>query len=93
MSMSCTPIHEATEKGHTEIVKCLAPLTENPNAPDQEGKTPIYLAAQFGHTEIVKFLAPLTENPNAPDNDGKTPIEIAKNAKIRRILESFETSS
>jgi len=57
-----------------EIVKILAPLTDNPNAPDKDGETPIYWAAINGHTEIVKILAPLTDNPNAPDEYGATPI-------------------
>ena len=53
--------------GLTEIVKILAPLTENPNAPDRNGYTPIICAAHNGHTEIVKILVPLTDNPNAPN--------------------------
>ena len=44
--------------GYTEIVKILAPLIGNPNAPNKFGKTPIYWAACNGYTEIVKFLAP-----------------------------------
>ena len=44
--------------GHLEIVKILAPLTDNPNAPNECGQTPIYWATQYGHTEIVKILAP-----------------------------------
>ena len=57
-----------------EIVKILAPLTDNPNAPNKDGNTPIHYAAYYGHTEIVKILAPLTDNPNAPYKDGATPI-------------------
>ena len=34
-----TPIHEAAQNGHTEIVKILAPMTDNPNAPDKDGQT------------------------------------------------------
>ena len=69
-----TPIFEAVNRGHTEIVKILAHLTDNPNAPDYFGWTPIHSAAADGHTEIVKILAPLTGDPNAPDNYGRTPI-------------------
>ena len=54
----------------TEIVKVLAPLADNPNAPINGGGTPIYRAAYHGHTKIVKILAPLTANPNEPDHDG-----------------------
>ena len=56
------------------IVKIIAPLSENPNAPDDHEETPIFRAACKGHSEIVKILAPLTGNPNAPKNDGSTPI-------------------
>ena len=52
--------------GHTDIVKILAQLTDNPNAPDNDRDTPIHEAAKNGHTEIVKILAHLTDNPNAP---------------------------
>ena len=67
----------------------------NYNASYIWGYTPIERAASHGHEGIVKILAPyLTDNPNAaPDNDGETPIEVAKNTKIRRILESFKTST
>ena len=79
-------------KGHTEIVKILAPLTDNPNAPDRYGETPIFQAAKFGFTEIVQILAPLSDNHNAPNTMGETPASVAKNAKLRRIIESFNTS-
>ena len=52
-----------------EIVKILAPLTDNPNAPnqyapDEDGRIPIYWAARNGHTEIVRILTPFTDNSN-----------------------------
>ena len=74
------------EIANTEIVKILAPLTDNLNAKDVNGWTPIVWAAFNGHTDIVKLLAPLTDNPNARDVFGWTPISVAKTGKIRRIL-------
>ena len=59
-----TPIHYAAFHGYIEIVKILAPLTDNPNAPNKIGDTPIYLAACNGHTEIVKILVPLADHLN-----------------------------
>ena len=56
--------------GYVEVIKILAPLTRNPNAPNQHGVTPIDCAVQKGHIDIIKFLAPLASNPNAPDFRG-----------------------
>ena len=64
----------AAAHGHTEIVKYLAPLTNNPNAADEGGVTPIHTAAMCGKIEIIKILVPLTKNPNAADERGVTPI-------------------
>ena len=66
-----------TSNEDKDIIKILAPLTENLNAPDEFGDTPIFWAVQNGHTEIVKILAPLTENPNTPDRFGDTLIYVA----------------
>ena len=86
-----TPINLVAFHGHTEIVKFLAPLTDNPNAPIL-GHTPIYMAAREGHSKIVKLLSQFTDNPNAPNRDGKTPSTVTKNEQIRKFLESFDTS-
>ena len=67
-------------------------MTNNTNAPNNDGETPIYVAACDGHTEIVKILSPLTDNPNAPDEDGNTPIYWASfngHAEIAKILASL----
>ena len=50
----------------------MVPLTDNPNAPNDCGKTPIHWAARTGHTEIVKILAPLKNNTNAPKSRRNT---------------------
>ena len=69
-----TPIHWAAYGGFTEVVKILVPLTDNPSAPNEIGKSALNLAAENGHTEIVKILAPVTKNLNKPDGYGNTPI-------------------
>ena len=72
-----TPIHHAAREGHLDVIKFLAPLIENPNAPNIYGDTPIHEAASFGHLDVIRFLAPLTENPNKPNKNGITPIDVA----------------
>ena len=72
-----------------EIVKIFAPLTDNPNAPNNNGYTPIIWAACNGHTEIVTILAPFTDNPNAANEHGWTPIHEAAflgHTKIVKLL-------
>ena len=76
-------------KGDVELVEIIAPLTDNPNAPNDYGNTPIYKAACNGYTEIVKILAPLTDNPNIPNKDGSTPFAVAKNTEIQEILKTY----
>ena len=67
-------ILKAAHNGCIEFVKILAHLTDNPNAPNNNGYTPIHEAAFYGHTEVVNILAPLTDYPNAPNIYGETPI-------------------
>ena len=67
-------------------------MTDNPNTPDKDGDTPIHHAALKGQTEIVIILASLTDNPNGPNSNGETPSSVAYNAKIKKILKSFNTS-
>ena len=57
----------------------LSKLSDNSNAPNENGETPIHVAASKGHTEIFKILASLTGNPNAPNYIGITPIHCAVN--------------
>ena len=39
-----TPISVAAHNGHTQIVTILAPLTDNTNAPNDNGDTPVDVA-------------------------------------------------
>ena len=63
--------------GYADIIRIMAPLIDNPNAPTKCGTTPIHWATMCSHSEIVKILAPLTDYPNAPNENGETPIYTA----------------
>ena len=82
---SCAKFGISSDKD-IKMIKIMAHLAVNPNAPNVIGETPIYWAASRGHTEIVKILAPLTDNPNAPDEDGFTPIYWAAQNGYTDIL-------
>ena len=70
-------LHLSAETGKLEKVKCLAPLTDNPNSLGKYGETPIHSAVYKDYTEIVRILAPLAKTPNVPNKFGKTPIHLA----------------
>ena len=62
MDNGVTPIFVATQNNHIEIVKLLINSTENPNAPDNYGRTPLNTAKFFGYTEIVKLFEEFESN-------------------------------
>ena len=68
-----------------EIVKILAPLTDNLNAPDEYGRTPIQMAAIRGHTEIVRILAPFV-NILFASPIGGTPLHEAARSGHTEIV-------
>ena len=55
----CGAAQVATNKGYADIVRFLAPLVDNPNAPDPYGWTPIQHAANMGYADILSVLGPL----------------------------------
>ena len=68
------PITLAFEYENLEIMKILAPLTDDPC----HENFVLFDAAEKGHLEMVKCLAPLTRNPNPHiDGNGGTPISMA----------------
>ena len=71
------PIHLASAKGHTEVVKFLASKIDNLNVLDHYGNVPMHYAAANGHLEIVKFIASKVENPNFITNYGMCPFKLA----------------
>ena len=84
-----TPIHEAADNGHLEVIKYLIKFTgDHPIniIGYHSGETPIMLAAGNNHIEVVKFLSQFVDNPNAGNADkivsesqnrGYTPINMA----------------
>ena len=77
-----TPIYTAAEKNHIEKVKT---LTDNPNAPKNNGATPKYNAAQNNHIEVAQLLMNSTDNPNEPNFGASQPeASVEKNKNYRK---------
>ena len=49
-------IQAAAFEGHLDIVKLLAPLSENPNHENANGLTTIDIARNQGHEHVAEFL-------------------------------------
>ena len=51
-----TPLLEAADRGHKEVVTILLEKGAKPNKVHQSGKTPLLVAVDRGHNEVVKLL-------------------------------------
>ena len=72
-----TPWHNTEFSYLLDVIKVLAPLTENVNSQNEGKFTLIHCASLTGQLDIIKFLVPMIENPNAPNKYGNTPIHYA----------------
>ena len=87
-SAGLTLIYLASSYGFVKLLKFLATLVDNPNAPKSNGMTPLHSAAKNGHLKIVEFLAPLVDNPNA-GGIGVTPLQLASrngHTEVAKVL-------
>ncbi len=66
-----TPLHEAANRGRTEIVSYLLSKGADPNAQNVSGETPLHMAANM---EIARLMIKAGANVNAEDNDGRPPL-------------------
>ncbi|VAW74237.1 hypothetical protein MNBD_GAMMA12-3493 [hydrothermal vent metagenome] len=76
-----TPLFDAAESGHTEIVRLLltgGAEVDIANTFGEEpggGRTPLYIAAEKGHIAIVKLLLAANANINMSLEMGKSPLD------------------
>ena len=79
---SCEKQESSAE--NTEIVKILAPLTDNPNLPDKNGVTP---SSVTENAEIHRIL----ETENAPGQHNAGPLEEPFNKRSKKSSVSMDT--
>jgi ankyrin repeat protein len=72
-----TPLHIATEMGHTEITEYLIDKGADPEIKNRgDNQTPLDLALAAGNLKIVKYLIAGGASPNATDNQGNSLLHI-----------------
>lgn len=56
-----TPLHQAAQQGHTQIVNLLLENKAEPNAETKDGKTALSIAQRLGYISVVETLKIVTE--------------------------------
>ena len=73
-----TPLHVATEGGHTDVVKLLISNGASPLDENKAGMTPVHLAARYGHSAVIsEFVKQNISLRNLSRKLGMTALHIA----------------
>ena len=77
-----TPLHLATEYGHTEVANALLEAGAEVNATITDGfgqgSTPLHVAAIKDHIDIAELLLTNGADPTVTDSNGQTPLDLAE---------------
>ncbi|KAL3868205.1 hypothetical protein ACJMK2_041037 [Sinanodonta woodiana] len=91
--MSRTALHEASQMGHTNIVKILMDSDADPNIVDWRRSTPLHYACTAGQVDVVKLLLENSKvKADIQDACGRTPFMTAAYYKRHKVLEHLVSS-
>lgn len=91
-AMKVTPLHAATSRGDTAMVKKLLEKDALPDARQQGGWTALHNAASQGNVEIVRLLRARGADASARTDDGKTAADLARERGHGVLAESLRTA-
>lgn len=84
-NMDRTPLHYASNRGHTSIVKNLLDAGVDINRRDQYGRSPIQLAAMYGRVATARAILAHRANFNVVDRWGKSSLDSAQDGGHYKI--------
>uniref|UniRef100_A0A8D2IL32 RAMA domain-containing protein n=1 Tax=Varanus komodoensis TaxID=61221 RepID=A0A8D2IL32_VARKO len=87
-----TAIHEASNRGFTEIIAELLKAGADVNSKNLDGILPIHDAVSGNHFEAVQLLLLHGANPNELDNCAKNALDEAACSKMKELLKSHGAS-
>ena len=82
-----TPLHLASEYGHTGIVDLLINAGANVNSLGEFDYTPLHLASGDGYRDVADLLIKAGADINAQDNEGKTPLHLASEYNSENVVD------
>lgn len=84
-----TPLQEAAENGHLNIVKLLIDNGAFLDQADKEGRTALYWSSKTGEAKVVEYLLQKGANPNLTKLNGQSPLHatvIYKQPAVAKVL-------
>ena len=82
-----TPMHMATDRGHSGVVSLLLQCGANVDYRDGDGWTPLHLAAAGGYFNIISILLENGARIDSKDRHGATPLFKAVSGGKTKMVE------
>jgi ankyrin repeat protein len=77
-SFHFTALHQASRKGHLQVVEKLIRAGADPDLPMTiDGETALHLAASYGHEDVIRYLVQHGADANIKSRNGNTPLHFA----------------
>ena len=83
-----SPMHVMAERGHLDLCKFIATVTEERNPQCQNKWMPIHFAAQAGHSKVLNFLCEEIVDKNCITDIGLSPLHLAAKNGHLEIFQS-----
>ena len=88
-SISSTPLYEAADGDHKDVVQVLLDAGADPDQADNHGLTPLSRCVQYGSKEVVQLLLERGADPKNATRLGRTPLHYASEKKHTNVCKAL----